>query len=127
MLKIHTISGLYGCELATDKEFQEAYELLPISNPYYEIYLYYYGIETSKWYTYTEAVDTYGEDSVHATTQFNKIMFTILELDKHEDGDDKGMMKDYITFGEGDSAELILPFKNIRYTTTEETTEDTEG
>ena len=127
MLKIHTISGLYGCELATDKEFQEAYELLPISNPYYEIYLYYYGIETSKWYTYTEAVDTYGEDSVHATTQFNKIMFTILELDKHEDGDDKGMMKDYITFGEGDAAELILPFKNIRYTTTEETTEDTEG
>ena len=61
------------------------------------------------------------------STQFNMIMFNILELDKHEDGDDAGTMKDYITFGEGEAAELILPFKNIRYTTTEETTEDTEG
>ena len=50
-------------------------------------------------------------------------MYNILELDRNEDGDKKGEMKDYITFGD----ELILPFKNIRYTTTEETTENTEG
>ena len=131
MLKIHTIAGLYNCELTTDKAIQDAYNMLPISNPYYEIYLYYYGIETSKWLTYAEAVESYGEDSVYASTQFNMIMFNILELDKHEDGDDAGKMKDYITFGEGDAAELILPFKNIRYITTEEiaedTTENTEG
>ena len=123
MLKIHIIAELYGCKLSGDKAFKEAYNLLPIANPYYEIYLYYYGIETSKWLTYEEAVDTYGEDSVHTATQFNQILYTILELDRNEDGDNAGQMKDYITYAE----ELILPFKNIRYTTTEETSEDTEG
>ena len=127
MLKIQTIAGLYDCKLVSDKDFQNAYNTLPIANPYYEIYLYYYGIETSKWLTYADAVGTYGEDSVHTATQFNMILFNILELDKHEDGDDKGQMKDYITFGEGEAAELILPFKNIRYTTTEEKTDKTEG
>ena len=123
MLKIHTIAELYNCKLSGDKAFKEAYNLLPITNPYYEMYLYYYGIETNKWLSYEEAVQSYGEDSVRTTTQFNQIMYNILELDRNEDGDKKGEMKDYITFGD----ELILPFKNIRYTTTEETTENTEG
>ena len=123
MLKIHTIAELYNCKLSGDKAFKEAYNLLPITNPYYEMYLYYYGIETNKWLSYEEAVQSYGEDSVRTTIQFNQIMYNILELDRNEDGDKKGEMKDYITFGD----ELILPFKNIRYTTTEETTENTEG
>ena len=127
MLRIHAIAELYNCELSAKKDFQAAYDMLPIVNPdYNEQNAYYYallGQELSKWLTYAEAVYYYGEDSVHTTVQFNQILYTILELDRNEEGDKAGQMKDYITFGD----ELILPFKNINYTTTEETSEDTEG
>ena len=122
MLRIHAIAELYNCKLSGDKAFQAAYDMLPIVNPDYELYSY-YGIAVSQWLTYAEAVNYYGEDSVHTTVQFNQILYTILELDRNEEGDKAGQMKDYITFGD----KLILPFKNIRYTTTEKTTENTEG
>lgn len=122
MLRIHAIAELYNCKLSGDKAFQAAYDMLPIVNPNYEIYSY-YGITVSQWLTYAEAVNYYGEDSVHTTVQFNQILYTILELDRNEEGDKAGQMKDYVTFGD----ELVLPFKNINYTTTEKTTENTEG
>ena len=122
MLRIHAIAELYNCKLSGDKAFQAAYDMLPIVNPDYELYSY-YGIAVSQWLTYAEAVNYYGEDSVHTTVQFNQILYTILELDRNEEGDKAGQMKDYITFGD----KLILPFKNIRYTATEKTTENTEG
>ncbi len=122
MLRIHAIAELYNCKLSGDKAFQAAYDMLPIVNPDYELYSY-YGIAVSQWLTYAEAVNYYGEDSVRTTVQFNQILYTILELDRNEEGDKAGQMKDYITFGD----KLILPFKNIRYTATEKTTEDTEG
>ncbi|MBR2350969.1 MAG: hypothetical protein IKA67_02940 [Clostridia bacterium] len=133
MIRVYTLADAYNCKLVTDKDYENAYTALPIANPYYEIYLYYYGIETNQWLTYAEAINSYGEDNVHATIQFNKVMHTILAFEESAEGDASGYIvpfdkiADYISFGEGDAAELVIPFKNIRYTTTEETTEDTEG